>query len=140
MFIGQSLANSMAYNNGGVSDMQLQQYIDQVMFRYDTNRNGTLEAYELARFFNELFMMCGIPRRINQWEAMNFMRQVDMNFDNRANKFELFRAFKMMMANQGGYGGYGGGYGNAYQSEWSPNFGGYVPAPSMGFGGGFRMW
>jgi hypothetical protein len=34
------------------------------------------------------------------------MRQVDMNFDRKANKFELFRAFKMMMANnQGGYGG-----------------------------------
>lgn len=46
MFIGQNIANSMAYNNnGGVSDQQLQQYIDQVMYRYDTNRNGTLEAH-----------------------------------------------------------------------------------------------
>lgn len=139
MFIGQNIANSMSYNSCGVSDAQLQQYIDQVMIRYDTNRNGTLEAHELTRFFNDLFMMCGIPKRINQWEAMNFMRQVDMNFDRRANKFELFRAFKLMMANQGGC---GGGYGSSYQSDWSPNFGGYVQGPQMGmgFGGGYRMW
>ena len=46
MFIGQSIANNMAYsNNNGVSDQQLRQYIDQVMFRYDTNRNGTLESH-----------------------------------------------------------------------------------------------
>ena len=88
MFIGQNIASSMAYNNnGGVSDQQLQQYIDQVMIRYDTNRNGTLEAHELANFFNELFRMCGINRRINQIEASGFMRQVDMNYDGRANKF-----------------------------------------------------
>lgn len=134
MFIGQNIANTMAYNSvGGVSDQQLQQYIDQVMFRYDTNRNGTLEAHELVRFFNDLFQMCGIPRRINQWEAMNFMRQVDTNFDQRANKFELFRAFKLMMANNQG------GYGNnaAYQSEWSPNFGGYAQVYGGGYGGSY---
>jgi hypothetical protein len=46
MFIGQSIANSMAPTmNCGVSDQQLRQYIDQVMYRYDTNRNGTLEAH-----------------------------------------------------------------------------------------------
>lgn len=134
MFIGQNIANTMAYQSaGGVSDQQLQQYIDQVMYRYDTNRNGTLEAHELVRFFNDLFLMCGIQRRINQYEAMNFMRQVDTNFDRKANKFELFRAFKLMIANnQGGYGGQSAGY----QSEWSPGFSGYVPA-NRGFGGGY---
>ena len=88
MFIGQSIANNMAYsNNNGVSDQQLRQYIDQVMFRYDTNRNGTLESHQLTNFFNQLFQMCGLPKRINQYEAINFMRQVDMNYDGRANKF-----------------------------------------------------
>ena len=140
MYIGQSIANNMSYGNNSVGDVQLKQYIDQVMARYDTNRNGTLEAHELTRFFNDLFQMCGIPRRIAQWEAMNFMRQVDTNFDRKANKFELFRAFKLMMANQGGC---SGGYNNGYQSEWSPNFGGYAPATSVGFGGfggGYRVW
>lgn len=76
----------MGQNNGN-NDMQLKGYIDQVMARYDTNRNGTLESHELARFFNELYQMCGIQKRINQYEAMGFMRQVDTNFDGRANKF-----------------------------------------------------
>jgi hypothetical protein len=132
MFIGQNIANSMAPTmmNGGVSDQQLRQYIDQVMYRYDTNRNGTLEAHELARFFNELFQMCGINRRINNYEASNFMRQVDMNFDRKANKFELFRAFKMMISNQGG------GYGSN-SNEWNPNFAGYANSYGGGFGGGY---
>jgi hypothetical protein len=101
------------------------------MFRYDTNRNGTLEAHELARFFNELFQMCGINRRINNYEASNFMRQVDRNFDRKANKFELFNAFKMMIANQGG--GYGGN-----NNEWNPNFGGYTNSYGGGFNGGYN--
>ena len=88
MFIGQNIASSMSYNsNCGVSDQQLQQYIDQVMMRYDTNRNGTLEAHELVNFFNELFRMCGIQRRISHMEAAGFMRQVDTNYDGKANKF-----------------------------------------------------
>jgi hypothetical protein len=60
--------------------------------------------------------MCGMQRRISTLEASNFMRQVDLNFDGKANKFELFRAFKMMIQNQGGYGG----------SDWDPSFAGYT--------------
>lgn len=64
-------------------------------------------------FFNELFAQWGIPKRINQWEATNFMRKVDTNFDGKANKYELFRAFKAMMASSGGY---NTGYGSSYES------------------------
>ena len=73
--------------------------------------------------------MCGINKRINNYEATNFMRQVDMNFDRKANKFELFRAFKMMMSNQGGYG--------SNNNEWNPNFAGYTNSYGGGFGGGY---
>lgn len=52
MFIGQNIANSMARQTSNPSDYQLQQYVDQVMRRYDTNFNGTLEANEIASFFN----------------------------------------------------------------------------------------
>lgn len=38
--------------NAMLNDMQLQNYVDQVMNRYDSNRSGTLEAGELANFFN----------------------------------------------------------------------------------------
>ena len=34
------------------SDYQLQLYVDQVMKRYDANRNGILEPDEIALFFN----------------------------------------------------------------------------------------
>ena len=71
--------------------------------------------------------MCGINKRINNYEATNFMRQVDMNFDRKANKFELFRAFKMMMSNQGSYGG--------NNSDWNPSFSGYANTYG-GYGGG----
>jgi hypothetical protein len=38
---GNSIGNA---TNSMVSDMQLQQYVDQVMGRYDFNRSGTLES------------------------------------------------------------------------------------------------
>ena len=160
MYYNQSIANSVAVQSqpGNFSDVQLKSYIDQVMLRYDTNRNGTLEPHEIARFFNELFAMCGVPRKIGQWEAAGFMRQVDTNYDGKANKFELFRAFKSMMNTGGSRGG--------YQSDWDPSFSGYVPAQGVyntgyggygmggmggmasmggyggfgGYGGGYRMW
>lgn len=70
--------------------------------------------------------MCGIHKRINQMEATGFMRQVDTNYDGKANKFELFRAFRSMLANQSC---------NNVQSDWSPNFGGY--SGNTGFCGGY---
>lgn len=70
-----------------MSDVQLQQYVDQVMNRYDYDRSGTLESGELANFFNDLFQMCGYPTRINMMQATQMMRQMDNNFDGRANKF-----------------------------------------------------
>lgn len=113
--------------NAMINDMQLQQYVDQVMARYDFNRSGTLESGELVNFFNDLFSMCGYPNRVNLNQATQMMRQMDSNFDGRANKFELFRAFKSMMANSNNMGG-----GNNYNNSWNPNYQG-----NTGFGGGF---
>ena len=127
MFIGQSIANSMSSQATSQSDYQLQLYVDQVMRRYDANRNGILEPDEIALFFNELFSQYGINKRINQWEASNFMRKVDTNFDGKANKFELFRAFKAMMSNSGGL----GAQQSNYAAEWNPNFSGYVQSPQV---------
>ena len=52
MNIGQTIANTMAYQSTSSSDYQLQLYVDQVMQRYDANRNGVLEANEIVLFFN----------------------------------------------------------------------------------------
>lgn len=73
--------------NAMVNDMQLQNYVDQVMARYDFNRSGTLESGELVNFFNDLFGMCGYNQRVNLMQATQMMRQMDSNFDGRANKF-----------------------------------------------------
>ena len=51
------------------------------------------------------------------------MRKADRNFDGKANKFELFKAFKAMSTNTAVL---GSANNNAYASEWSPNFGGYA--------------
>lgn len=73
--------------NAMLNDMQLQNYVEQVMNRYDTDRSGTLEAGELSNFFNDLFQMCGYPIRINIMQAQQMMMQMDNNFDGKANKF-----------------------------------------------------
>lgn len=112
-----------------VSDMQLQQYVDQVMARYDFNRSGTLESGELVNFFNDLFSMCGYPNRVNLMQATQMMRGMDSNFDGRANKFELFRAFKSMIANNNSMGG------NSYDNSWNPNYHGGQGGMGGGFGG-----
>lgn len=113
-----------------VNDMQLQQYVDQVMSRYDYNRSGTLESGELVNFFNDLFQMCGYPTRLNLMQATQMMRNMDSNFDGRANKFELFKAFKSMIANSNNMNNMGGG---SYNNSWNPNYQGN----QGGFGGGF---
>ena len=95
MFIGQSIANSMSNQATSQSDYQLQLYVDQVMKRYDANRNGILEPDEIALFFNELFSQYGINKRINQWEASNFMRKVDTNFDGKPDSEAAYKKGKL---------------------------------------------
>lgn len=114
--------------NSLTSDIQLQQYIDQLMIRYDYNRSGTLEAGELVNVFNDLFQMCGYPIRHNLFQVQQIMRSVDTNYDGKANKFELFNAFKRMIAQSCSL-GMGA---NSYGDSWNPNFHG-----NQGFG---RVW
>lgn len=70
-----------------VNDMMLRQYIDQVFFKYDFNRTGTLNLPELHVFLNELFMMSGIPRQVGYMEAYQALMQMDSNRDGQINKY-----------------------------------------------------
>jgi Ca2+-binding EF-hand superfamily protein len=83
-----------------MDDNLLRGYVDQVFMKFDSNRSGTLEAHELAGFFNEVFAMMGDPRRLDQMSAMNALRAIDQNCDGRASKIELFTALKRMMGQQ----------------------------------------
>ena len=80
-----------------VSDSQLQSYIDQIFSKYDRDNSGTLDAHELSQFFNDIFVMMGDPRRINQNQAMQALTAIDKNNDGKASKMELFSAFKQIL-------------------------------------------
>ena len=73
-----------------ISDSTLQSYIDQIFMKYDRDRSGTLDAAELAAFFNDIFQLMGQPTRINQQQAMAALMQIDKNNDGKASKIELF--------------------------------------------------
>ena len=83
-----------------IDDNTLRNYIDQVFARYDRDRSGTLDPNELAGFFNDVFMMMGSPQTVNMYQAQQALQQIDRNGDGRANKMELFMAFKQMIAIQ----------------------------------------
>lgn len=78
-----------------ITDVQLKDYIDQVFYRYDVNRNGCLSFNELHGFLNELFLMTGFGRTVTQQEAYNALLRIDANHDGCVNKFELFNLFKL---------------------------------------------
>lgn len=67
-------------------DNVLRNYIDQIFSKYDRDRSMTLEVNELASFFNDVFMMMGDPRRINQQQAYQSLMAIDKNNDGRASK------------------------------------------------------
>ena len=113
-----------------IPDNVLRQYIDQIFDRYDRDRSGTLESFELANFFNDVFAMMGDPRRINQQQATQALMAIDQNNDGRANKMELFNAFKrVIMQQQGGNYGQGSygqqGYGQQGYGQQGYGQGGY---------------
>ena len=82
-----------------LSDNQLKTYIDEIFDRYDADRSGNLDANELANFFNDLFRTIGNPTVITQQQAQNAICSIDKNNDGKANKMELFMAFKGIISN-----------------------------------------
>lgn len=124
--------------NACFSDAMLRQYIDQLFYRYDYNRTGTLNIFELHNYLNELFMMSGIPRNVTYNEAYNLLMQMDSNRDGQLNKFELFNLF-MMMHQPGfrplpySFGGY------SYRGPGGYGIGGISPIGGIGgYGGVYR--
>ena len=69
-----------------LSDDQLRKYIDDIFGKFDRDRSGTLDANELAAFFNDLFTLMKSQQRVNQQQAMNALRAIDKNNDGKASK------------------------------------------------------
>lgn len=100
-----------------LSDAQLKVYIDEIFDRYDADRSGNLDAQELANFFNDLFRTIGNPTVITPTQAQNAICSIDKNNDGKANKMELFMAFKGIISNQ------------QYQQQSMMQSRGYQPNP-----------
>ena len=99
----------------GISDGQLQQYVDQVFLRYDRDGSGILEANELTGFFNDLFQMMNHPMRITNVQALQALKAIDINNDGRANKMELFIALRQLLNKNAANSS--GSYQNQYQNQ-----------------------
>ena len=69
-----------------ISDQQLRSYIDQVFAQFDRDGSQTLDANELAAFFNAVFQRMGDPTRVNDYEAREAMNSIDTNRDGRCSK------------------------------------------------------
>jgi hypothetical protein len=57
-----------------ITDDQLRSYIDHIFMQYDKDRSGSLNSSELSYFFNDLFQMMNVPRRVSQLEAEQALR------------------------------------------------------------------
>lgn len=107
-----------------LSDGQLRDYIDEIFDRYDKDRSGNLDAQELASFFNDLFRAIGNPAVITPLQAQNAICAIDKNNDGKANKMELFLAFKGIISGQqsnSGPSGYQQGPPQGYQQTYQQN-------------------
>lgn len=72
--------------NMSIPDDVLKNYINQIFQKYDRDNSGTLDAGELAMFFNDVFQMMGNPTRVNQQQAMQALTAIDKNNDGKASK------------------------------------------------------
>jgi Ca2+-binding EF-hand superfamily protein len=69
-----------------ITEPKLQQFIEVVFNKYDTNRTGSLDANELASFFNDVFAQMGQPTRLNNQQAFEALQVIDANHDGKASK------------------------------------------------------
>ena len=64
---------------------------------YDKDRSGTLEPSELANFFNEVFQKMNESNHVDERDVQTAMRNLDQDFNNKADKQEIFNVLKKMM-------------------------------------------
>lgn len=80
-----------------LQDEMLRSYIETVFNKYDTDRNGTLDAGEMTGFFNDLFRALQINVTVTPQQSLEAIKSIDQNSDGAVSKEELFTAFKKML-------------------------------------------
>ena len=66
---------------GSIQDQMLKTYIDNVFMKYDTDNNGSLDVNEITVFFNDLFRSLNMNVQINQYQAIEAVREIYKDFD-----------------------------------------------------------
>lgn len=79
-------------------DQFLRSYIDDVFQKYDKDKSGSLDAQEMTYFWKDLFQKLGMPSNITLQDSQAAIKSIDLDGNGTIEKDELFRAFKMIAA------------------------------------------
>jgi len=78
----------------GYSDKQLQEAVDAVFSKYDTDKSGTLESSEVYNLINDALGHMKASRQVTKAEVSQFMATVDTSGDGKIQRAELMEIFK----------------------------------------------
>lgn len=112
----QQVDYSGGWNNN--HDQRLQQAVQQVYMRYDTNRSGQLEGQEFFNAYRDLCLQMGMAPPQSYQEVWQAAQQCDSNRDGRVSQGEMFYLFKRIQGINSGNmmaGGMGMGIGVGMQ-------------------------
>ena len=93
-------------------DQKLQQNVQMVFQRYDSNNSGQLEGQEFFMAYKDLALSMGMAPPQSQQEVFQAAQQCDQNRDGRVSPMEMFNLFKQIQGiqqgqmMQGGFGQY----------------------------------
>lgn len=77
-------------------NQQLHNYIESVFQRFDRDRSGSLDAYELGNFLTEYYRLVGDPTEVTPMAAQWYLEAIDLDCDGRINRRELAEAFRFL--------------------------------------------
>lgn len=85
------------FQGSDLKDQMLKSYIEQIFNKYDKDNSGTLDVQEMTFFFNDLFRSLNINLTVTPQQAEEAIRSIDVNYDGKVDKNELYNAFKIML-------------------------------------------
>jgi hypothetical protein len=65
------------FQSKSLQDEMLKNYIDTIFNRYDTDKNGTLDAREMTFFFNDLFQALQINVVVDDRQSLEAIKSID---------------------------------------------------------------
>ena len=82
------------------TDDQIRQAVDAVFDKFDTDKNGSLDANETRNLINTALTSMNAGRQVSEQEVAQFMGAVDSSKDGKIQKPELFEIFKRVLNSQ----------------------------------------